>query len=75
MEGKLRFFSIDGHWKDGLIKFTDYIVSESDEVDDEIDDSIFYYGLSEDKIKEAINNPDESGLEFVITNYNETFFQ
>lgn len=67
-----KYFSIDGYWKDDLLEFRDCIVREYDDiVDDETDDKIFYYGLSEEEIKQSIENPDESGLEFVITNYQE----
>lgn len=67
-----KYFIIDGYWKDDLLEFRDFIVREYDDiVDDEEDNEIFYYGLSEAEILESINNPDESGLEFVITNYKE----
>ena len=67
-----KYFIIDGYWKDDLLEFRDFIVREYDDIeDDEQDNEIFYYGLSEAEILESINNPDESGLEFVITNYKE----
>lgn len=68
-----KYFIIDGYWKDDLLEFRDFIVREYDDSaeDQELDDEIFYYGLSEAEILESINNPDESGLEFVITNYKE----
>jgi hypothetical protein len=67
-----KYFIIDGYWKDDLLEFRDFIVREYDDiVDEEQDNEIFYYGLSEAEILESINNPDESGLEFVITNYKE----
>lgn len=67
-----KYFIIDGYWKDDLLEFRDFIVREYDDiVDDEEDNEIFYYGLSEAEILESINNPDESGLEFAITNYKE----
>lgn len=68
-----KYFIIDGYWKDDLLEFRDCIVREYDDSaeDQELDDEIFYYGLSEAEILESINNPDESGLEFVITNYKE----
>ena len=67
-----KYFIIDGYWKDDLLEFRDFIVREYDDVvNDEEDNEIFYYGLSEAEILESINNPDESGLEFVITNYKE----
>ena len=67
-----KYFLIDGYWKDDLLEFRDFIVREYDDiVDEEQDNEIFYYGLSEAEILESINNPDESGLEFVVTNYKE----
>ncbi len=67
-----KYFIIDGYWKDDLLEFRDFIVREYDDVvDEEQDNEIFYYGLSEAEILESINNPDESGLEFVVTNYKE----
>lgn len=67
-----KYFIIDGYWKDDLLEFRDFIVREYDDVvDDEEDNEIFYYGLSEAEILESINNPDESVLEFAITNYKE----
>jgi hypothetical protein len=67
-----KHFIIDGYWKDDLLEFRDFIVREYDDiVDEEQDNEIFYYGLSEAEILESINNPDESGLEFVVTNYKE----
>ena len=62
------YFIINGYWKDDLSEFNKYIVGEYEEVC-EPDDDVFYYGLSEQEIKEAIKNPSQSGLEFVITSY------
>lgn len=63
-----KYFSINGYWKDDLSEFNKYIVGEYEEVYDP-DDDVFYYGLSEQEIEEAIKNPSESALEFVITSY------
>jgi hypothetical protein len=62
------FFSIDGHYKDDNSEFSGYIVKEFDDTEPEFDDDIFYYGLSENNIIEAINNP-ENILDFVIISY------
>ena len=66
-----KYFSIDGYWKDDHTEFNGNVVKEYDdtEEDEDRDNSIFYYGLSEDEIIDAIANPDENVLEFVITSY------
>ena len=65
----MKFFSINGYWKDDLETFEDYIVTDSNEIDKDIDEDIFFYGLSESMIIDAINTPDSTDLEFVITEY------
>lgn len=68
-----KYFEISGYWKDDEEDFFEgYIVKETND-SDEFDDLIFYYGLSEEQIKECIANPEqENALEFVITDYCET---
>lgn len=69
-----RYFNISGYWKDDKSEFEDYIVKEFDDVDEETDDLIFYYGLSEADIIDAIENPNDSDcIDFVITSYEENF--
>jgi hypothetical protein len=67
------YYSINGYWKDDNTTFEGYIVREFDDTppDGDVftDDDIFYYGLSESDIQGVINNPDQDGLEFVITSY------
>lgn len=58
-----KYFSINGYWKDDLTSIVGALVREYDE------DDIFYYGLSEHDIKDAIENPNETILEFIITSY------
>ena len=69
-----KYFSIDGYWKDDLSEFNGNIVKEYDdsEENEDLDNLIFYYGLSEAEIQDAIANPDGNVLEFVITSYKET---
>ncbi len=71
-----KYFEISGYWKDDKEDvFEGYIVKEfsDSEENEEFDDLIFYYGMSEEDIKECIANPnDENCLEFVITDYCET---
>jgi hypothetical protein len=62
-----KYFRINGYWKDDRTDIIDALVSEYDDEDN--DDDIFYYGLSEKDIEEAMKNPSESALEFVITSY------
>ena len=62
-------FLINGFWKDDKTKFSDYVVTEYDDNADDDDDEIFYFGLSEEEIKEAIKSGWNTELEFVITSY------
>lgn len=66
-----KYFSINGHYKDDKSEFEGYIVKEYDDVDEELDDLIFFYGLSESDIKQAIDDGGEDILDFVITSYDE----
>lgn len=68
-----KYFRIDGYWKDDLTEFNGLVVKEFDdtEEDEDLDNEVFYYGLSELDIQYAIANPDENMLEFVITFYKE----
>ena len=60
-------FLIDGYYKDDKTEFSGYLVSETD---DHMDDEIFFYGLSEEDIKDAIKLGDDSNIiDFVITSY------
>lgn len=70
-----KYFSISGFWKDTNENFEDHIIKETEydeENDEDIDDLIFFYGLSEEEIKKAINLEWDTDLEFVITSYEET---
>jgi len=61
-------FLINGYWKDDKSEFSDYKVSSYDD-NAEHDDEIFYFGLNESDIKEAIKDKEDNILEFVITSY------
>jgi len=63
------YFLIDGYWKDTGEEFSDYIVIDSDEFDEEMDEYIFFYGLSEDEIIDAIGKKENTVHDFVITSY------
>jgi len=66
-----KYFSIDGYYKDDKSEFNGYIVKEYDDVDEELDDLIFFYGLSEEDVKQAIEDGGDDILDFVITSYEE----
>jgi hypothetical protein len=60
-------YRVSGYWKDDGSEFNDYLISEYDDVPKGYDDDdIFYYGLSEDNLK---NSSKDDILEFVITDY------
>jgi hypothetical protein len=70
-----KYFKIAGYFKDDKSEFDDYIVKEYDdaEEDEDRDLQIFYYGLSENEIIQAIADGEDNGiLDFVITSYEET---
>jgi hypothetical protein len=72
-----RYFSIDGYWKDNKSEFEGLIVKEYDdaEEDENRDNQIFYYGLSETNIQQIIVEGEDNGiLDFVITSYEEIDF-
>lgn len=63
-------FSINGYWIDDGTKFEEFLVWEYDDHPDYIDDEdIFFYGLSEQAIKEAIKYQQPVNNEFIITSY------
>ena len=61
-------FLINGYWKNDKTEFYDYVVTDYDD-NAEDDDEIFYFGLNESDIKEAIKDNGDDMLEFVITSY------
>ena len=61
-------FLINGYWKDDKSEFSDYVVSSYDDNVDN-DDDIFYFGLNESDIQQAIKDKEDNILEFVITSY------
>jgi len=71
-EKTCNYFSINGYWKDDKNTFENLIVKEFDEVDEETDELVFYYGLSEKDIQEAIELKEETAHDFVITSYEPT---
>lgn len=67
-----KYFAVAGFWKDNGEPFSGLIVKEFDDIIEGEDDSIFYYGLSEDAIKEAIKQGKDTIFDFVITHYKKT---
>jgi Zn finger protein HypA/HybF involved in hydrogenase expression len=74
-KAKPKFFLISGYWKEiDNTKFEDYLVcdTEYDSIEnvlDVADEDVFYYGLNELQIKEAIEKGLETDFDFVITSY------
>ena len=67
-----KYFEISGYWKDDQSEFEGYVVTNYDDCEEGVDDdAIFHYGLSEEEIIQAIEDGDDTGLEFVITSYSD----
>ena len=68
-----RYYYITGYWRDSAENFEDYIVKDGDFTEDQElnDDDVFFYGLSEEEIKNEIYLIDRGELEFIITEYKE----
>jgi hypothetical protein len=63
---RLPHIIVDGYWVDDRTEFEGYVISQSNDIEED-DDSIFFYGLSESKIAESLGK--ETGEDFVITRY------
>lgn len=68
------YFEITGYWKDDISdKFEGYIVSDMDDspLDSEpyMEEHIFFFGLSEEDLKEAIRLKEDTAHDYVITSY------
>lgn len=66
-----KYYEISGYWKDNKEEFDGLIVKEFDDTDEENDDIIFMYGLTERDLKEAIELKEDTIHDFVITSYEE----
>lgn len=63
-------FEISGYWKDDGNEFSGLLVNEFDDCPEGMnDDDIFFYGLSEENIKEAIELKEDTIHDFAITSY------
>lgn len=73
----MNIYSIDGYWKDDGTEFSNYLVTDTDGIEDLPErfneDDIFFFGLSEKDIKENIEDATKLRFktchDFVITNY------
>jgi len=63
-----KYFLIEGYWLDTKESFSDYIVKEYDDVGED-DDDVFFYGMGEKDLQDAIEAKEDTTLDFVITNY------
>jgi hypothetical protein len=63
------YFEIDGYWKDDKSEFSGYIVTDYDDHEENNEEDIFFYGLSEKDIQEAIQEKEDNMLDFVIISY------
>ena len=63
------FFEVNGYWKDDRAPIELAIIKSTDEYDDREDDDVFFYGMSEANIQEAIVLGENTIHEFVITSY------
>jgi hypothetical protein len=63
---RLPHIIVDGYWVDDRTKFEGYVISQSNDIEED-DDSIFFYGLTESEIAESLGK--ETGEDFVITHY------
>ncbi len=65
----IEFFKVNGYWKDDKSPIEAAIIKSTDEYDDREDDDIFFYGMSEVNIQEAIVLSEDTIHDFVITSY------
>lgn len=63
-----KYFLIEGYWLDTKESFSDYIVKEYDDAGED-DDNVFFYGMGEKDLQDAIEAKEDTTLDFVITNY------
>lgn len=67
------FFEVNGYWKDDKSEFEGLIVTNFDDAPDETypygEDDIFFFGLEESSLKEAVELVEDTMHDFVITSY------
>jgi len=64
-----KYFEIEGYFKDDKTPINGSIITNYDDVEEGIDDKIFFYGMEESEIISAIEEGENTALEFVITGY------
>lgn len=66
----MNIYSINGYWKDNKSPFYGYQVTDTDDtLPEELDQDIFFYGLSEKDLQEAVEQGEDTSLQFVITSF------
>lgn len=68
-----KYFEISGYWLDDKEPFDGLIVKEFDDMD-ENDDDVFFYGMGERDLQIAIEDGEDTSLDFVVTGYEEINF-
>jgi hypothetical protein len=72
MSDNTRFFAIQGYWKDDKTEINGYIVTDTDEQFEGVEDEgIFHYGIKEEDLKKAVEAGEDSEYEFVVESYEE----
>lgn len=66
-----KYFSINGYWKDDKSEFEGFIVKEYDDMNEEEDDDVFFYGMGESDLNDAVEHGENTSLDFVVTSYEE----
>jgi len=71
-----KYFSINGYFKDDKSEFNGFIVKEYDdsEEDENREDQIFYYGLSDNDLQHSVDTGGNDILDFVVTSFEEIDF-
>jgi hypothetical protein len=71
-----KYFSINGYFKDDKSEFNGFIVKEYDdsEEDENREDQIFYYGLSDNDLQHSVDTGGNDMLDFVVTSFEEIDF-
>jgi len=63
----MKIFKVDGYFKDDGFEFNDMLIAEYDHTPEGYhDDDFFFYGLSEEDLK---NSNEDDDADFVITSY------
>ena len=63
------YYLISGYWKDDNTTFSNYLVKDTDDHEPGEDEHVFYFGISEKEIQQAIDLKEYSEYEFVIESY------